>query len=63
MDTPLISLESLRAYPAWLVLACVGVLAGGGLFLLAKPLKWGLYALLAGVFIAILGAAATWLAG
>lgn len=63
MDTPLVSLESLRAYPAWLVLTCVAVLVGGLLLLLAKPLKWGLYAFLTGIFLVVLGAAAAWLAG
>ncbi|AHF90901.1 hypothetical protein OpiT1DRAFT_02759 [Opitutaceae bacterium TAV1] len=62
MDTPLLSFESLRAYPHWLVLVCVGVLVGGLLIALAKPLKWGLYALLAGLFLAALGAVAAWLA-
>ncbi len=48
-------LEPLRHYPRWLVLACVAIVAGGVLTLLAKPLKWGLYAglaLILGVFMA-----------
>jgi hypothetical protein len=46
-------LEPLRFYPRWLVLSCVAIVAGGLLTLLAKPLKWGLYAglaLMLGVF-------------
>ena len=31
-------LEPLRAYPRWLVLLCVAVVAGGLLALVAKPL-------------------------
>ena len=48
-------LEPLRVYPRWLVLLCVAIVAGGLLALIAKPLKWGLYAglaLLLGVFLA-----------
>ncbi len=41
------TLEPLRAYPRWLVLGCVAIVAGGLLALIAKPLKWALYAGLA----------------
>ena len=55
-------LEALRAYPRWLVLLCAGVAGGCVLALVAKPLKWMLYAGLAGLLgIFLLGVA--WLLG
>jgi hypothetical protein len=54
-------LEPLRVYPRWLVLLCVAVMAGGVLALVAKPLKWGLYAGLAGLLVAFLAGFAWWL--
>lgn len=39
-------LAPLGAYPAWLVAACVAVLLAAGVWLLAKLVKWSLYALL-----------------
>jgi hypothetical protein len=54
-------LEPLRAYPRWLVLSCVGIVAGGLFVLAAKPLKWALYAGLAGVLVLFLAGFAWWL--
>jgi uncharacterized membrane protein YjjP (DUF1212 family) len=54
-------LEPLRVYPRWLVLLCVAVVAGGLLALIAKPLKWGLYAGLATLLGGFLAAFAWWL--
>lgn len=63
MDTPLISIDSLRAYPPWLVMSCVVVLMGCLCWLTAKLLKWSIYALLAGVFVAVLIVVWMWLWG
>ncbi len=52
-------LEPLRVYPRWLVLLCVAVVAGFVLVLVAKPLKWALYAGLVGL-LAIFLAAFSW---
>ncbi len=54
-------LEPLRAYPRWLVLLCVAVVAGGLLAAVAKPLKWGLYAGLAGLLAVFMAGFAWWL--
>lgn len=54
-------LESLRAYPRWLVLLCVAVVLGGFLALMAKPLKWALYLGLIGVFTIFMALFAWWL--
>lgn len=54
-------LEPLRVYPRWLVLLCVAVVAGGLLALIAKPLKWGLYAGLAALLGVFLAGFAWWL--
>jgi len=54
-------LEPLRVYPRWLVLACAAIVAGGVLALLAKPLKWGLYTLLAGFLAMAMTGFAWWL--
>lgn len=54
-------LEPLRAYPRWLVLLCVAVVAGGVLALAAKPLKWGLYAGLVGLLAVFMAGFAWWL--
>lgn len=54
-------LEPLREYPRWLVLLCVATVAGGLLALIAKPLKWGLYAGLAGLLAAFMTGFAWWL--
>ncbi|HRE81893.1 MAG TPA: hypothetical protein PLN52_12625 [Opitutaceae bacterium] len=50
----LISSESLAAYPQWLVISCVVLVAIGVLWLLAKILKWSVY--LIGVLILVAGA-------
>jgi hypothetical protein len=54
-------LEPLRAYPRWLVLLCVAIIGGALLALLAKPLKWGLYAGLVALLAVFLAAFAWWL--
>lgn len=54
-------LEPLRAYPRWLVLLCVAVVAGGLLALAARPLKWGLYAALVGMLAVFMAGFAWWL--
>jgi uncharacterized membrane protein YjjP (DUF1212 family) len=54
-------LEPLRAYPRWLVLLCVAIVVGGVLALVAKPLKWGLYAGLAGLLAVFMSGFAWWL--
>ena len=54
-------LEPLRVYPRGLVLLCVAVVAGGALALVAKPLKWGLYAGLAGLLAVFMAGFAWWL--
>ncbi len=59
-SNPGIWLEPLRAYPRWLVLLCVAVVAGGLLALVARPLKWGLYAALACVLAVFMGGFALW---
>ena len=54
-------LDPLRAYPRWLVLLCVAIVLGGVFALLAKPLKWALYAMLAGVLAVLMLGFAWWL--
>ncbi len=54
-------LEPLRVYPRWLVLLCVAVVAGFVLVLVAKPLKWALYAGLVGLLAIFLAAFSWWL--
>lgn len=54
-------LEPLRVYPRWLVLLCVAVVIGALLALIAKPLKWGLYAGLACVLAVFMAGFAWWL--
>lgn len=54
-------LEPLRAYPRWLVLGCVAIVAGGLLALIARPLKWALYAGLALVLGVFMSGFAWWL--
>jgi hypothetical protein len=54
-------LEPLRVYPRWLVLLSVAIVGGGLLALLARPLKWALYAGLAGVLAVFMAGFAWWL--
>lgn len=56
-------LEPLRAYPRWLVLLCVAVVLGGLLAVAARPLKWALYAGLAGLLAVLMAGFAWWLEG
>ena len=50
-----VMLDSLAAYPAWLVVACVTVVLAVGLWALVKVVKWMIYALLALVLVGGLG--------
>jgi hypothetical protein len=60
MDATSPFLESLAAYPRWLVVACLTILAAAGLWVLAKVLKWTLYLVIALVLLGG-GAAVVWL--
>lgn len=53
--------EPLRVYPRWLVLSCVAIVLGGLFVVIAKPLKWALYAGLAGLLVLLLTIFAWWL--
>jgi hypothetical protein len=53
-------LDSLAAYPPWLVAACATVVLAVGLWAVIKVVKWVLYLLLALVILGGLGAVA-WL--
>ena len=56
-------LEPLAAYPRWFVIACLVLVAVGGVWLLAKLVKWALLlALGIGLLLLILVAVA-WLLG
>lgn len=61
VPTPTTTLfDSLAGYPQWLVMACLTIVAAVVIWLLAKLLKWSLYALM--VLVLIAGLAATvWL--
>ena len=54
-------LEPLRVYPRWLVLLCLAIVLGGLLTLIARPLKWGLYAGLVGLLVLLLLCFVWWL--
>jgi len=54
-------MEPLRVYPQWLVLLCATMVLGGLLVVVAKPLKWALYAGLLGVLVLFIAAFAWWL--
>ncbi len=56
-----LSFESLKAYPPLFVAGCVGVLLAAVLMLIAKPLKWGMYLMLGGVYVLAMGALLAWL--
>jgi CHASE2 domain-containing sensor protein len=49
-------LDSLASYPHWFVAACVTLVLAAVIWVLAKALKWSLYALIAFVLIGGLGA-------
>lgn len=49
-------LDSLASYPHWFVAACVTLVLAAAIWLLAKVLKWGLYALVGLVLVGGLGA-------
>jgi hypothetical protein len=53
-------LDSLASYPHWFVVACVTLVAAAVIWVLAKLLKWGLYAIIALVLVSGLGAS-VWL--
>lgn len=61
MRWDLLSFESLKAYPWWLVVACVGVMLAALLAMIAKPLQWALYLCLGLVFLVIMGGFLAWL--
>ncbi len=46
-----VMLDSLAAYPTWLVVACTAVVLAVGFWALVKVVKWMLYALLALVLV------------
>jgi hypothetical protein len=50
-------LDSLAGYPPWFVAACLTLVLAAVIWILAKVLKWGLYALVALVLVG--GAAVT----
>jgi len=54
--TPKPLLDSLASYPHWFVVACLTLVVAAVIWLLAKVLKWGLYALVGLVLIGGLGA-------
>lgn len=54
-------LESLRAYPRWLVLGCLALVGLVVLVIAAKALKWMLYASLFGLLVLFLFGVAWWL--
>lgn len=60
MDSLNVMLDSLAAYPPWLVAACATVVLAVGLWAVIKVVKWVLYLLLALVILGGLGAVA-WL--
>ena len=48
-------LDSLASYPHWFVAACLTFVAAALIWVFAKLLKWGLYALIAIVLVGGLG--------
>lgn len=48
-------LDSLAGYPHWFVAACLTLVAAAVIWVLAKLLKWGLYAIIALVLVGGLG--------
>ncbi|MEO6874041.1 MAG: hypothetical protein ABI222_04390 [Opitutaceae bacterium] len=48
-------LDSLASYPHWFVAACVTLVLAAVIWVLAKLLKWGLYAIMALVLVGGLG--------
>jgi len=56
MTPPTSVLDSLAAYPRWLVAACLTVVAAALIWVMAKVLKWTLYLLIG---LVLIGGAAT----
>jgi hypothetical protein len=60
MSTPVMEpkpmLDSLAGYPHWFVAACLTLVVAAVIWVLAKALKWSLYALIAVVLVGGLGA-------
>ena len=56
-------LEPLAAYPRWLVITCLVLVALGVGWLLAKAIKWTLYLVIAAVLLLLILAAVSWLLG
>jgi hypothetical protein len=54
-------LQPLRAYPRGFVLVCFALMAGSLIWMVAKALKWSIYATALVVFAAVTGAFAVWL--
>jgi len=48
-------LDSLAGYPHWFVAACLTLVVAAVIWVLAKLLKWGLYAIIALVLVGGLG--------
>jgi hypothetical protein len=56
-------LEPLAAYPRWLVITCLVLVALGVGWLLAKLIKWTLFLVIAAVLLVLVLAAVRWLLG
>jgi hypothetical protein len=54
-------LETLRAYPRWMVLGGAALVLGAVVLVVAKSLKWSLYLGLLGVFGVLMAGLAWWL--
>jgi len=61
MRWELLSFESLKAYPWWLVAVCAGVVLAALLTLIARPLQWALHLSLALLFVVLMGGVLVWL--
>jgi hypothetical protein len=56
-------LQPLREYPRWFVMLCFVLTAGAVTWIIAKILKWSVYATALVGFAAVTGAFALWLWG
>jgi hypothetical protein len=54
-------LHPLRAYPRGFVLACFALTLGTVIWVIAKMLKWSVYAVATVVFVVVTGGFAVWL--
>lgn len=56
-----LSVDSIKAYPWWLVATCGGVVLAVATLAVAKSLKWLLYLALSGGFVLAMVTLVTWL--